>query len=109
MFKVSAWAGRKPMMPPTSAKNSAKAKTAHRLARRPNTADIDISRTRPATATATAERGTSNLTGKWGMKCKARDADPEIAPQPAERRGSRVAAAEPREHVLSRSHAETWP
>jgi len=43
------------------------------------------------------------------MKCKARDADPEIAGRPAERRDSRVAAAEPREHVLSRSHAETWP
>jgi hypothetical protein len=57
MFKVSALAGRKPMTAPTSAKKSAEAKTAHRLARRPNTADIDISRTLPATATATAERG----------------------------------------------------
>jgi hypothetical protein len=43
------------------------------------------------------------------MNCKARDAHPEIASQPAERRDSRVAAAELREHVLSRSHAGTWP
>ena len=43
------------------------------------------------------------------MKCKARDANTEIARQPAERRDSRDAAAELREYVLSQSHAGIWP